>query len=127
MPNTGDELQRSKKGILELTDLIVITKADGNLKEVAKNNQLMLKNLPLSELKSQENHRTIPVMLCSMYQASSHAEIWSEIQRQLELLKSSSAFNSKRKRQRSQWFDAYSISANIKQVKQKVTRTCWRA
>ena len=32
-PGGGDELQGIKRGIVELADLLIVTKADGNLKE----------------------------------------------------------------------------------------------
>jgi LAO/AO transport system kinase len=36
LPNAGDELQGIKRGILELADLIVVNKADGDMKKMAK-------------------------------------------------------------------------------------------
>jgi len=36
LPNSGDELQGIKKGILELADLVVVNKADGKLLDAAK-------------------------------------------------------------------------------------------
>lgn len=36
LPNAGDELQGIKRGILELADLIVVNKADGDMKQMAK-------------------------------------------------------------------------------------------
>ncbi|MEA9354965.1 methylmalonyl Co-A mutase-associated GTPase MeaB [Bacteriovorax sp. PP10] len=36
LPNAGDELQGIKRGILELADLIIVNKADGNMKQMAK-------------------------------------------------------------------------------------------
>ncbi len=39
-PGGGDELQGIKKGIVELADMIVINKADGNLKTAAQLTQL---------------------------------------------------------------------------------------
>jgi LAO/AO transport system kinase len=35
-PAGGDELQAMKKGIMEVADLVVVNKADGNLKQNAK-------------------------------------------------------------------------------------------
>ena len=34
-PGTGDELQGLKRGIIELADLVVVTKADGELRRAA--------------------------------------------------------------------------------------------
>src|SRR5205085_6458866 len=36
LPGSGDELQGIKKGIVELADLLVVNKADGDLKAQAK-------------------------------------------------------------------------------------------
>ena len=44
LPAAGDELQGIKRGIMEKADLIVVNKADGNLKKAAKQSQLQIKN-----------------------------------------------------------------------------------
>ena len=36
LPNAGDELQGIKRGIIEMADLMVVNKADGNLKKLAE-------------------------------------------------------------------------------------------
>ena len=36
LPSGGDELQGIKKGIIEMADLIVVNKADGNLKKSSR-------------------------------------------------------------------------------------------
>jgi LAO/AO transport system kinase len=38
-PATGDELQGIKKGIVEVADMVVITKSDGDLEGVAKKSE----------------------------------------------------------------------------------------
>jgi len=54
MPGSGDDLQGIKRGIMELADLIVITKADGDLRDLAKKAQadfaFALKLFPPSSL-----------------------------------------------------------------------------
>ena len=47
LPAGGDELQGIKKGIIEMADLIIVNKADGNLKKLA--------NLTMQEYKNAQN------------------------------------------------------------------------
>ena len=44
LPSGGDELQGIKKGIIEMADVIIINKADGNLKNTAEITMLEYKN-----------------------------------------------------------------------------------
>lgn len=46
-PGGGDELQGIKKGIVELADMIIVTKADGGLKDAAISAQVWLALSPL--------------------------------------------------------------------------------
>ena len=41
-PGQGDELQGIKKGIVEMADLVVVNKADGDLERAARNAQVRL-------------------------------------------------------------------------------------
>jgi len=44
VPNAGDELQGIKKGIIELSDLLIINKADGSTKVLAENAKTQYQN-----------------------------------------------------------------------------------
>ncbi len=49
-PGQGDELQGIKKGIVEMADLIVVNKADGDLEIAARNAQVAILSFYLAKL-----------------------------------------------------------------------------
>lgn len=62
-PNTGDELQALKKGIMEVVDLAVVTKADGTTEAAAKQAASVLESS--WHLLSIHGHEAPPVFACS--------------------------------------------------------------
>ena len=64
LPSGGDELQGIKKGIIEMADLIVVNKADGELKKTAEITQREYKNAAHISKKSRTNS-SIGVFTCS--------------------------------------------------------------
>lgn len=77
LPGGGDELQGIKRGIMELADMILITKADGDNMEKAKRTKQDYKNA-LSVLKS-KNSTLPPVMTCSAIDGHNIREAWEKI------------------------------------------------
>ncbi len=80
LPSGGDELQGIKKGIIEIADLIIVNKADGNLKATAE--------LTMTEYKNAQNmiskNRTdiFPeVHLCSSTESLGIKNIWNFIKK----------------------------------------------
>ena len=80
LPSGGDELQGIKKGIIEMADLIVINKADGNLKNVAQ--------ITMSEYKNAQNmisnireDISPEVFLCSSTESLGIKKIWNFIKK----------------------------------------------
>ena len=65
LPSGGDELQGIKKGIIEMADLIVVNKADGELKKTAEITQREYKNAAHISKKSRTNSSIgcLPVLL----------------------------------------------------------------
>ena len=74
----GDELQGIKRGIMELADLLIINKADGNNITNAKNAGLAYRR-SLHLLQSMENGWTPKVSICSSLENTGINEIWSII------------------------------------------------
>jgi LAO/AO transport system kinase len=72
----GDEVQGIKKGIVEMADLIAVTKADGSLLDKAQTTALEYQNALHYYPKRAWNTQ---VMLCSALQNSGINEIWQEI------------------------------------------------
>lgn len=77
LAGAGDELQGIKRGLLELADLIAITKADGN--NVMPARQAASKYAYAMQLLSDPDHGKAPVVTCSAVEGTGLAEIWQII------------------------------------------------
>ena len=93
---SGDELQGIKRGIIEMSDLIVINKTDGdniNKSIIAKNEfQMALK------LFSKKESEWMPeVMNCSSIENNGIIEVWDKISSYFKLTKANNYFYKNRK------------------------------
>lgn len=77
-PAGGDELQGIKKGIVELADIIVVNKADGELAAPAKQTQAEYVNA-LGLLARGSAHWVPPVLLASARDGTGIAAIWKTV------------------------------------------------
>ncbi len=77
-PGGGDELQGIKRGIIELADILVVNKSDGNLLATSKSTMLDYKNA-LKLLKPRIKEWTIPILACSALQKEGINEVWDQI------------------------------------------------
>lgn len=80
LPSGGDELQGIKKGVVEIADLVVVNKADGDMTEAAARAaaeyQSALRMLrPLSEAWQ------VPVLRCSALTGAGIADVWQAVGR----------------------------------------------
>ena len=64
LPGAGDELQGIKRGIVEMADMLVINKADGELKNISKRAKLDYKNA-LHLFPPTDSNWDVPVLTCS--------------------------------------------------------------
>ena len=94
----GDELQGIKRGIMEMADAIVITKADGDNKMRAQ----QAKNQYLSVLKlfpKNDNGWEIPVATCSVYEEETIIAVADFIQKFARDTRANGYFNLQRNQQ----------------------------
>lgn len=106
IPGSGDELQGIKKGVVELADMLVVNKADGNYIEKANVTRHQYA-LALSMLQpATDGWKTIAVT-ASALTGKGIPEIWTEINRFVDITKRLSVFDKRRKEQTLQW--VYSI------------------
>lgn len=75
-PGGGDELQGIKRGIMELADLVVVNKADGDLVPAARRAQMEYKTA-LHLMKPKNAVWTPSVLLASALKGEGLAEIWT--------------------------------------------------
>lgn len=103
LPGAGDELQGMKKGIVEMADLIVINKADGDnlmrARIAKKDYEHALHMLP-----SGRHHWTPEVLMASALEATGIDEVWSTLQRFKKQTTEQGEFQQRRMDQITQWF-----------------------
>ena len=102
MPDSGDELQGIKKGVLEFSDIIVINKADGENKKTAELSKRGLENV-IHILRPVKNDWTTPVLLCSAQENEGIDSLWETIIKHKDLMKESSSFTNNRQKQNVAW------------------------
>ena len=78
-PGAGDQLQGIKRGIIEVADILVVNKSDGDLKSSSRNTVLDYKNA-LKLLKPRTKDWSVPVIACSSLENIGLDECWESIQ-----------------------------------------------
>lgn len=79
-PGGGDELQGIKRGIMELADLLVVTKADGDLAPAAGRSAADYRNA-LGLLRPRWQRWRAEVLTCSAATGSGVDEVWHAVER----------------------------------------------
>jgi LAO/AO transport system kinase len=101
-PAAGDELQGIKKGIVELADLIVVNKADGDLKAAAERAWNDYANA-LHLLSPASSLWTPPVMRCSALTGDGIAQVWETVERYRAVMEPSLQIAERRREQARAW------------------------
>lgn len=102
LAGAGDELQGIKKGIMEMADSIVITKADGENKSKAERARIEYQNA-LHLFPPNLTGWYPRVMTCSALDGSGIREIWQLIEEYVKKIKESGYFEVRRKEQNVAW------------------------
>lgn len=106
LPGAGDELQGIKKGIMEMADGIVVTKADGdNLKRATEAQADYQHALHLYPNRIQG--WSTKVLTCSAYTGTGIAEVWKMIEKYKTQTSSTRYFENNRRQQNVSWFEEY--------------------
>ncbi len=98
LAGAGDELQGIKRGIMEMADLIAITKADGNNKNVADLARLSYQNA-LHLFPGKASGWKPKVMTCSSREKTGITELWTVILEYFDFARHSGFFEELRKQQ----------------------------
>ena len=133
LAGAGDELQGIKRGIMEMADAVVITKADGDNINNSKRAKTEYKNA-LHLFPASESNWIPTVNICSAYDNSGINDVWNTIQSYQNQTAINGYFNHKRKTQSKYWmyetineelkrtfFNHPEISKEIKRIEQEVT------
>ena len=99
LPAGGDELQGIKKGIIEMADLIIVNKADGELKKSAEITQREYKNAIHIINKSRINE-DISVVVCSSLNQTGFENVWRYILKFVNIRKKNNDFMNERNSQK---------------------------
>ena len=106
-PGGGDDLQGIKKGIVEVSDMVVITKADGKFLEAARSTASdysgALRMMPRTGLVSLPGWETPPVLLVSSHDDKGLEHVWERICLFRNLMVESGELEKKRQRQAHYW------------------------
>jgi LAO/AO transport system kinase len=101
-PGGGDELQGIKRGIVELVDLIVVNKCDGDLKSAAGRIAADYHGA-LGLLRSTSPHWQPEVAQCSALEGAGIDEVWASVGRCVEALRSGGVLSRRRTFQLRDW------------------------
>lgn len=102
LPGAGDELQGIKKGVLEIADMIVVNKADGDNEIRAKQAVIHYRNaLHITQPKTPTWRP--PVSMCSALKEHGLTEIWAHLEDYRGKLTASGEWRQKRQKQRVKW------------------------
>ena len=102
LPNAGDELQGIKKGILEIADLIVINKADGDQASLAQRAARDYQSA-LRLLKPTRTSWQAQVLQCSALQQTGLEALWETMESFAQQLRQSGEWERQRSQQAVQW------------------------
>eukprot|EP01080_Neovahlkampfia_damariscottae_P009991 gene9991-2310_t len=115
-PAQGDELQGIKKGIVEVADLIVVNKADGNLKSAALRTRSEYRQAVHLIHQTTEGTWNPKVLTCSALAKDNLEKVWEEIEACQKLNKSNGEFETKRIDQREKWMWKQIHEAMVKRL-----------
>ncbi|MDO5678198.1 MAG: methylmalonyl Co-A mutase-associated GTPase MeaB [Propionibacteriaceae bacterium] len=99
---TGDQLQGIKRGILELADVIAITKADGDNEQAARMAAREL-SIAMKLITSDNEKRRAPVLTCSSYTGAGLDEVWDTVTKHRAELEAEGSLQARRLEQQRDW------------------------
>ena len=99
---SGDSLQGIKRGIMEMTDLLLVNKADGENRQAVQT-ACQEYQAALAFHRSKENGWQPRVQSCSALKKEGIKEIWMLVQEYLKQTQKNSYFEKNRKKQSLSW------------------------
>ena len=102
LARTGDQLQGIKKGVLELADIVVVNKADGEHVTEAKTAARDL-TMAIRLIYPRDSLWRPPVLTMSALEGTGLQELWDTILRHRDVLTQAGEFEAKRRQQQVDW------------------------
>ncbi len=116
-PAGGDELQGVKRGIMEIADIILVNKADGELKLAAERTCMDYKGaLHLLRKRARDPEGFPMAMAVSAVTGTGLAESWDAMQRLVEWRRQNGHWDRNRARQAAVWFEEELRNAVLAQL-----------
>jgi LAO/AO transport system kinase len=104
LPGSGDELQGVKKGIMEMADILVVNKADGDMATTARKTLKQLRNaIHLLQPKYKGIDR--PVLSASSLEKQGMKEVWQAIKTTFSAFDDKAILAEQRSAQQRVWFE----------------------
>ncbi len=102
LARAGDQLQGIKKGVLELADIVVVNKADG---EHLKDARIAARELSgaMRLIHPRESLWRPPVLTMSAVEGTGLAELWETIEKHRDVLTEAGQFEARRREQQVDW------------------------
>jgi len=97
-PSAGDELQGIKRGIMELSDLIIINKADGELKEAAMRTKAEYSSA-INLLRPKSQYWKPKIQVCSALKEYNIPDVWTTVETYRTKMMECGEFSRRRKEQ----------------------------
>ncbi|MDY7108073.1 MAG: methylmalonyl Co-A mutase-associated GTPase MeaB [Planctomycetota bacterium] len=105
LPGAGDELQGIKRGLLELADMIVINKADGDNKARVEQAAREYRNV-MHYARPSDGDWTPPVLTCSALTGEGIEDVWRAIVDRHGELRAAGELDRRRRRQALRWMQS---------------------
>jgi LAO/AO transport system kinase len=102
LPGSGDDLQGIKRGIMELADILVINKDDGDLSAAAARSAADVANA-LGLMQPRHQGWRAEVLRCSALKNTGIDAIWARVEAFAATLRQSGAFDAQRRDQAKAW------------------------
>jgi LAO/AO transport system kinase len=114
LPGAGDELQGIKKGVVEIADLLVVNKAEGDFIHKANITKTSY-SAALQLLQPATQGWKTRVLTCSALHQTGIDNVWSNVNEFIINTQSTGEFESRRKNQFLEWFDSM-LEEGIKNI-----------
>ena len=102
LPGGGDDLQGIKRGIMELADMVLINKADGDLATAARHSAADYRSA-LTLIHPRTHGWRVPVLTCSALCGGGIGEVWEKIGEFKTTVTESGEFEQRRAKQAKSW------------------------
>jgi LAO/AO transport system kinase len=102
LARTGDQLQGIKKGVLELADIVVVNKADGEHVREARSAARELSGV-IRLIYPRETLWRPPVLTMSALEGTGLGELWETVERHRQVLADAGEFEARRRAQQVDW------------------------